>query len=159
MKSLPRSLDQLPPRHRAEAERQLGTRGSEPHPPCTGGTAASPPRLRQDHGPKMNKLESEWFAVIKGQYPNYPPVRSHAKTYVLANGVRYTPDFSASCWPDVDGEVTLGPARETCWEVKGPHSWDDALVKIKVAAHEWPEVHWIFVWKINGRWCQQHVLP
>ena len=107
----------------------------------------------------MNRLETEFYERIRSQYPNFPPVRCHAKTYLLANGVRYTPDFSASSWPDIREDQTAGPARETCWEVKGPHSWDDALVKIKVAAHEFPEIHWLFVWKKDGRWCEQTVLP
>jgi hypothetical protein len=46
----------------------------------------------------------------------------------------------------------------TAWEVKGPRSWDDALVKIKVAATAYPEVKWLLVWKHNGRWEHQEVL-
>lgn len=110
-------------------------------------------RVRQSHQPKLNKLETEWFNLIKDRYPNCPPVRPQAKTYVLANGVRYTPDLSCSMWP-WEGES----AKETCWEVKGPHAWEDALVKIKVAAHEWPEIRWVLVWKNNGRWFQQVVI-
>lgn len=122
--------------------------------------AAEPPRpqpakrVRQSAKPLMNKLEAEWFDVIKGQYPNYPPVRAQAKRYRLANGVTFTPDFTASRWPK-----DLAPSCETAWEVKGIHAWDDALVKLKLAAHEWPEVQWILVWKQNGEWRQQVVLP
>lgn len=129
--------------------------------PTEDATVARPSRLRQNHAPKMNKTEIRWFNQIKGKFPNFPPVRSHGKTFLLANGVRYTPDFSASCWPfldDVTGD-TAGGARETCWEVKGPRAWDDALVKIKFAAHEWPEIHWIFCWEQDGKWQQQTVLP
>jgi len=120
-----------------------------------------PDRLRQNHAPKMNQTEGRWFSQINCRFPNYPPVRAHAKTFLLANGVRYTPDFSASLWPFLDDRTgeTTDSARETCWEVKGPHAWDDALVKIKFAAHEWPEIHWLFVWEDYGIWTIQTVLP
>lgn len=113
-----------------------------------------PTRIRQSSKPLMNKLETEWFNIIKDKYPNYPPVRAQAKTFRLCNGVRFTPDLSCSIWP-VEG----GPSRETCWEIKGPKSWDDAIVKAKMAAHEYPEVCWHFVWKHKGKWCEQILLP
>lgn len=114
------------------------------------------PRIRQDSKPLLNKLETEFLARVKDLYPNYPPVRAQAKTFRLCNGVRFTPDLSCSIWP-VEG----GPSRETCWEIKGPKSWDDAIVKVKMAAHEFPEICWRFVWKdkISKEWCEQIVLP
>jgi hypothetical protein len=45
------------------------------------------------------------------------------------------------------------------WEVKGPHSWDDSIVKLKVAAHEWRAIRFVLIWKENGRWQQQEILP
>lgn len=114
-------------------------------------------RIQQSHKPMLNKLEAEWLALNANLHPNYPPIRPQAKTYRLANGVRYTPDFSASIWPDKS--EAGGPSRETCWEIKGPKAWDDAIVKVKVAAAQWPEVQWILCWKEMGQWQQQVVLP
>lgn len=115
-------------------------------------------RIRQQHGPKRNRLEAEWLRIVSAQYPNYPRPRAHAKRYSIANGCYYTPDVSISIWPDLSEHG--GPARETAFEVKGKKAWDDAIVKIKVAAHEWPEVQWILVWKTNaGEWKQQIILP
>ena len=114
-------------------------------------------RLRQSAKPLMNKLESSFYETIRDRYPNSPPVRIQAKTYKLANGVSFRPDFTASLWPSLDGAIN--PNRETAFEVKGPHAWDDAIVKLKVAAHEWPEVQWILVTKENGQWKQQVILP
>jgi len=111
-------------------------------------------RIRQDTKPLMNKLETEWFNILSCQFPNFPRPRPQSKRYQLCNGVNYTPDFTASSWPDENG-----PARETAWEVKGKHAWDDAIVKIKMAAHEWPEVCWLFCWKKDGKWNVQKVLP
>lgn len=110
-------------------------------------------RLRQNPKPVLNKLETEYFNLIKDKFPNFPPVRPQAKTFRLCNGVRYTPDLSCSYWP-----VEAGPSTETCWEIKGPKSWDDAIVKIKMAAHEFPEICWRFVWKESGEWREQIVL-
>lgn len=101
----------------------------------------------------MNKLEAEYFAILNTQFPNYPRPRAQAKRYKLGNGVNFTPDFTSSSWPDEGG------SKETAWEVKGKHSWDDAIVKIKMAATVWPEINWWFCWKDDGHWKEQRVLP
>lgn len=110
-------------------------------------------RIRQSNKPLMNKLEEEFYGRIRNLYPNYPPVRPQGKTYRLANGVRLTPDFSCSTWPSETG------MRETCWEVKGPRAWEDSLIKLKMAATAWPEVRWLLVWKQDGAWMEQEILP
>ena len=110
-------------------------------------------RLRQSSKPLMNKLEQEWFDIVKRQHPNLPSPRPQAKTYRIGNGVRFTPDVTASIWPSDEG------ARETAWEVKGRRAWDDAIVKLKIAATTLPEVRWILVWKENGEWKEQIILP
>jgi hypothetical protein len=110
-------------------------------------------RLRQGEKPLMNKLEAMWYLEIRHKFPSCPPIRVQAKRYQLGNGVTFTPDFSCSSWPE------LNP-KETAWEVKGAHSWDDSLVKIKLAAELWPEVRWFFVWRdANGIWATQEVVP
>lgn len=114
-----------------------------------------PNRIRQDSKPLMNKLEQEWFNILSVQFPNYPRPRAQAVTFKLANGVRYTPDVFATSWPGFNG----GPSWPAAWEVKGKHAWDDSLVKLKVAAHEWPDVQWMLCWKVDGEWKQQEILP
>lgn len=112
-------------------------------------------RIRQFTKPLMNKLEREWYLWILDRYADAAPIRIQAKTYKLANGVKYTPDFTCSKWIGMAGRMEC----ETAWEVKGPHAWDDAIVKLKVAASVFPEVQWILVTKENGRWKQQVILP
>ena len=114
-------------------------------------------RVRQSAKPLMNKLEAEFYARIKNEYPNYPEVRLQAKRYRLGNGIWYKPDFTCSAYPVTVGEI--GPARETAWEVKGPHAFRGGFENLKVAAATFPEVRWILVWKENGQWKQQEVLP
>lgn len=114
-------------------------------------------RLKQSSEPLMNKLEAEYFAILSDQCLAYPRPRAQAKRYKLGNGVNYTPDFTASNWPD---STAITHPKETAWEVKGKHSWDDAIVKIKMAATVWPEINWWFCWKDErGQWKQQLVLP
>ncbi|MHC1788288.1 DUF1064 domain-containing protein [Solidesulfovibrio sp.] len=67
------------------------------------------------------------------------------KTFELAHRCSYTPDW----W------VTLADGGVECHEVKGSHVWDDARVKLKVAARMNPEVKfvlarwWKETWKIS----------
>lgn len=111
-------------------------------------------RIRQDAKPLLNKLEAEWLSVLEKEFPNYPRPRPQAKRYRLGNGIWYKPDFTASSWP-----AQYGTAKETAWEVKGPHAFRGGLENLKVAASLYPEVRWILVWKENGNWKQQEVLP
>ena len=71
----------------------------------------------------------------------------------MGNGCWYCPDFC------VTAELIGGKSVETCYEVKGKFAWEDALVKLKVVAHLWPEVKFILAWKNNGEWHEQWVLP
>lgn len=103
-------------------------------------------RLRQSQKRLLNKLETEFGARLCVAFP-YATFRAQAKTYRLANGVRYSPDFTAI----LDGV-------EHAWEVKGKHAWDDALVKLKVAAAAWPEIVFVLAWKENGEWREQRIL-
>ena len=111
-------------------------------------------RVKQSPKPLLNKLEQEWFDILSGRFPNYPRPRAQAVRFKLCNGVTFTPDIFAVSWPQSNG-----PASPTAFEVKGKHAWDDAIVKIKMAAHEWPEIVWILAWKDNGEWKQQKILP
>lgn len=108
-------------------------------------------RIRQKSDDGMNKLEREALSWLTTGWSPIPcGLRSHGKRYQLANGVNYTPDFTA--YDD--------NKREVAWEVKGPKAWDDAIVKIKMAAHEWPQVEWWLLWKDDeGHWLFQQVLP
>jgi hypothetical protein len=77
----------------------------------------------------------------------------------LANGVVY--------WPDVvvKGKRTFGSHGDvTAYEVKGKRrrdaAWarDDSRVKLKVAATQYPWIHWVLVWKDeSGNWQEQVV--
>lgn len=110
--------------------------------------ALKPKRFRQDSKPLLNGLEQEWFDYFQHISPDIK-LRPQAKRYRLGNGKWYKPDFTGH----------IGP-REMAWEVKGKKSFRDAMDTIKWAAHEWPEVTFMMVWKdADGRWQEQIALP
>ncbi len=114
-------------------------------------------RIRQSEKPLLNKLEQEWFDILSVQFPNYPRPRAQAKKYKIGNNAWYKPDITISQWPRENG-----PACETAFECKGPSQMkgvDRGILTIKVAAHQWPDVRFVLVWKDSGRWHQQEVLP
>jgi hypothetical protein len=117
-------------------------------------TAVEGIRVRQSTKPVMNKLETEWFHILNIQHLMFPRPRPQAVTFKLCNGMRYTPDVFTTAWPQGDQYGI----RATAWEVKGPKAFDGSLDKLKMAAHEWPEILWILVWKESGRWTQQIIL-
>lgn len=120
----------------------------EPVDPWPDPPPAKPKKRLRQSARKMNKLETEALGWLRARAPHwswYP----QAITFRLGNGVRYT--------PDVVGMSMLDSV--VCYEVKGPRMWDDANVKLKVAAHEFQHVKFVLLWRENGRWCEQVVLP
>lgn len=101
-------------------------------------------RLRQRTGPKFNKTEAAFLEWLQERHDT-GTIRAQAVTLVLANGVRYTPDFT---------NLRLGLA----WETKG-FMRDDAAVKIKVAAAAYPEIRFHLVTRNGGTWDVQEILP
>jgi hypothetical protein len=146
---------------RAIASMSESTRKRNPHlfnnaaattnPPAVTKVFAPVKRLRQDPKPLLNKLETEYFNYLNARLCHEPTLRPQARRYKLANGAWYKPDITAN----VNG-------RETAWEVKGPKQMKNmarAMLTIKVAAHHWPDVRWLLVWKEQGRWMEKEVLP
>lgn len=127
---------------------------SAPQPRVSGPDSASPleegtrsaKRLRQSSAPKMNKLEQEFYEALRNSEMLCVNVQSIS--FVLGNGVKYTPDFCA--W-NKDGTMR-------CFEVKG-FMRDDAAVKLKVAATMFPMIKWNLVWKVGPNWREQGILP
>jgi len=75
-------------------------------------------------------------------------IRPQGKRYKLATGLWYKPDFTSM----INGV-------EHAWEIKGPHAFRGGFENIKFAAHEWPEIKWRLMWRENGQWKYQDILP
>ena len=102
--------------------------------------------LRQKRGPKLNKTEAAFAALLRAENPERI-IREQAVTLIIANGVRYTPDIV------LDGIHF--------YEVKG-FMRDDAAVKIKVAASQFTEYTFHLVHRDKSApsgWRIEEVLP
>lgn len=95
----------------------------------------------------MNKLEAEFKAWYEKNTFRFA-LHYESITLKLANGTRYTPDFSK-----------CGQFGIVFYEVKGKWFTDDSNVKIKVAANQWPEFQFWLAWKQDGQWQTQRILP
>jgi hypothetical protein len=103
------------------------------------------PEMLRQNKTCLNKLETEYLQILRAQFGDC--VSSQSLTVKIGNGCRYTPDFivwnSHGCF---------------AYEVKG-FMRDDAAVKIKVAAKLFPLIEFRIVWKTDGRWMEQKILP
>jgi hypothetical protein len=103
------------------------------------------------------RFESEFLTPWKasGEIDNYDP--HEYITLSIGNGVRYTPDWSS--WKD---------GKLTCYEIKGAYMHDDAIVKLKTAAHIYPYIKFR-LFQLRGKrntpagtgfsWVSQDILP
>jgi len=99
-------------------------------------------RIRQSHKPLMNKLEQEYHdTFLRGHQVHIQSIR-----FKLANGIWYKPDF-------------VSAYGRKCIEVKGPHAFRGGFENLKVAASQYPWIKWVLVWKEDGQWQEQVILP
>jgi hypothetical protein len=109
-------------------------------------------RIRQSTKPLMNKLENEFFVHLVPPFDhNGYRIVPQSVRFMLANGLWYKPDFLKI------GDDTDAPM--VAYEVKGPHSFRGGFENLKMAAHQYPWIKWILVWKENGQWQEQTILP
>jgi hypothetical protein len=124
--------------------------------PKTGGKK----RIRQSSKPEMNGLEREALAWLQSQAVNdwgasYPKLvwRCQAMRFRLGNGIWYKPDIIRAI---KDAQVGMGMS---IYEVKGPFAFRGGFENLKVAASLYPEHDWHLIWKEDGKWLRQHILP
>ncbi len=111
------------------------------------------PRLRQKAAPKLNKTEQR-FEMYLRQVFKTETILVQAITIEIANGCRYTPDFFVIQPTETPGAVTL-----RAFEVKGPHAWDDSIVKLKVAARSFPFVQFSICSRSGFGWRIEKIHP
>jgi hypothetical protein len=100
-------------------------------------------RARQPGG---NKLERDYGARLDAD-PNVVWHKYEGITLKLAHDTRYTPDYAVML---ADGTIELH-------ECKGPHAWEDSIVKLRCAAEMFPFVFWIARRDKEGAWDVQQV--
>jgi hypothetical protein len=97
---------------------------------------------RKDHK-KLNKMERAFLAVLELRHPK---VWVQEFTLKLGDDCRYTPDFVC-----LTKELSL-----TVYETKG-FMRDDALVKLKTAARNFPIFQFVLVEKKKGEWIEKEI--
>jgi hypothetical protein len=95
---------------------------------------------------KLNKLERDWLRELRLTHPS---VGIQDITLKMADDVRYTPDFNVV---DANGQLVF-------YETKGKRFWDDAKVKLRVAARQWRCFRFVLVTRDNGQWLETPVPP
>ena len=100
-----------------------------------------------DDEEKLNKLERAWLAVLRDRGAEWIGIEPFGLK-LASHRCRYHPDF-----------ITLKDGLLTAYECKGPQFWDDAKVKLKVAAREYPFIRFVLVKREGGRWIETEVAP
>lgn len=138
--------------HLYPAINQLLSDEDEPTPPKPWSEICKPrKRIRQSSKPLMNKLETEYYSILKERFEPKHKVHCQAMSLMLGNGIKYKADFV------IFGDMSFG--KTTAYEVKGDFAFRGGFENLKVAAHQYPEIHFILVWKEGGEWRNQEVLP
>lgn len=104
-------------------------------------------RIRQSAKPILNQLEQEFFDNLQRRNERGYRITCQNIRFKLANGIWYKPDMIL--W----GQIVR------VYEVKGPHSFRGGFENLKVAANRYDWFSWWLVWKENGQWQEQQVLP
>lgn len=109
-------------------------------------------RIRQRSKPLLNKLENEFLLKLTPPFdsPGWRIVPQSLR-FRLANGLWYKPDF-LKVGDDADSPIVA-------YEVKGPHAFRGGFENLKMAASQYPWIKWVVVWKDEGVWQEQVVLP
>lgn len=103
--------------------------------------------------PRMNKTETAFYEELLTR--GYAKVQFEGITLELGTGARYTPDFYCSYLNDTEDQ----PNFTTFFEVKGGFIREASLVRLKVAARQFPEFTFILAQKRNGIWSETEVKP
>ncbi len=111
-------------------------------------------RIRQDSKPLLNKLEQNYYEeVICNKFLGSSPISIQSIRFRLGNGIWYKPDFFL--WYT----STVLPCKPMGIEVKGPYVFRGGFENLKVVANQYQWIKWVLVWKENGSWKEQVVLP
>lgn len=104
-------------------------------------------RIRQSSKPLMNKLEQEYYDSLRERVCVREGLIIQGLRFRLGNGIWYKPDF-----------IVVNHPLEA-YEIKGPHAFRGGFENLKVAASQYKQFKWFLVWKENGQWQEQRVLP
>ena len=94
-------------------------------------------RLAPKRAKKQTKTEEEFERILEAQHPNSQAILWECFKFRIGERCWYLPDF-----------IRIGSEGHlSVYEVKGPHIWDDALVKFKAAKEKYP----FFTWEMHQK--------
>lgn len=105
--------------------------------------ADSPKRKQQGRG--ESKLELDFYTHLDSK-----PVYYWRKPIMIRVGPAMTFEPDAMVWDDMSNETFI-------IDTKGPHSWEDSRIKIKIAAEKFPMWRWLIVTRPEGIWKAKEV--
>lgn len=96
---------------------------------------------------RLNKTEKARLAYLRAL--GVPSLRIQAITLLVAEDCRYTADFT---YLDPDGRMVFN-------DVKGKHTWEDSLIKIRNCAREFTEFRFIITHRDGCAWIETEIKP
>ncbi len=100
---------------------------------------------RKQQGRGENQLELAFYAHLDTK-----PVYYWRKPIILRIGPDMTFEPDAVVWDDGSDDTFV-------IDTKGPHSWEDSRIKIKIAAEKYPMWRWLIVTRPDGVWRAKEV--
>lgn len=112
---------------------------------------SSKPKRAKPYAPYRSKLEWRFAENLKWRKAwskildwGYEP-----RKFDLAGRCTFAPDFWVKVTPH---------QREVFVETKGPHAWEDSIIKLKICAAQHPEYRWLLVTAGKGHlWIAREV--
>ena len=102
-------------------------------------------------GPKLNKLERDWLAVLKTRWLERGIFVQSIKLR-LADGVWYIPDFVVFDFNQYE-ECAI-----RAYETKGPHRFrEKGILKAKMAAETFKQITFYLVTRKDGQWKEEQL--
>lgn len=111
-------------------------------------------RVKQTPEEKLNQLERKFLAWMRHGAEcsalsgggTIKRIGIQDITFRFAADCRYTPDFTC---------FDLGELW--CYEVKGPHVWEDSIIKVKAVAATYPWINFQIAHMEKGQWVIENV--
>lgn len=102
-------------------------------------------RVTSSQEERLNKTEKRFLEYLRAKYTDRQ-CRIGIQDHTLRIGAdcRYTPDFSL--WLGFNGGTM------TFFDVKGPHTWEDAKVKLKATATQFSMYKFNIAIEDDGQW-------
>ena len=95
---------------------------------------------------KLNKTERAYLRFLESLQPDWLGVQ--CITLKVGHDLRYTPDFWA-----------VDPQGLRAIDTKGPHVWEDSLIKMRICARVFPWIRFVLAKRDGLNWSHKELKP